>query len=110
MEAKFTPGPWQWDGYKLRPTDPDPNNNAVHTIVDAEYIGWGFLCSDPKKTLAESNANLLLIQAAPDLVDAATAAEAVLAKGGWLESSTDPEAIALFKLRAALAKACGDQS
>jgi len=107
MEIKHTPGPWHWDGYQLRPIDPDPGNYAVHTILAAEYIGWGFLCSDPKKTEAESNANLLAIAAVPDLVDAAKAAESVLAKGHWLESSTDPEAVALFKLRSAIAKATG---
>jgi len=108
--TKHTPGPWRWDGYLLHPVDPDPNNYAVHTIVDAKYIGWGFLCSDPKQTEAESNANLQLIEAAPDLVDAAMAAEAVLAKDKWLKGSTDPEAVALFKLRAAIAKATGVQS
>lgn len=108
MKPKFTPGPWHWDGYQLRPVDPDPANYAVHTIVTAEYIGWGFVCSDSKKTATESNANLQVIAATPDLVDAAMAAEAVLANGKWLETSTDPEAVALFKLRAALAKAIGE--
>lgn len=41
------------------------------------------------------------------LLDAAVAAEAVLAKGRWVEGSTDPEAVALFALRAAIAKATG---
>lgn len=40
-----------------------------------------------------------------DLVAAAKAAEAILTKQKWLEGSTDPEAIALTKLRAALTKA-----
>lgn len=45
--------------------------------------------------------------AAPDLLAAATAAEAVLSRGRWVEGSTDPEAVALCKLRAALSKASG---
>ncbi|WP_433703899.1 hypothetical protein [Paraburkholderia sacchari] len=40
-----------------------------------------------------------------DLLDAAQAAEAVLARGRWIEGSMDPEAVALWKLRAAIAKA-----
>lgn len=103
--TKHTPGPWVWDGYSLKPANPDPNNYSVHTIIEAENIGWGFLCSDHAKSRAESDANLALIAAAPDLLDAARAAEAVFATQKWLEASTDPEAIALFKLRAAIAKA-----
>jgi hypothetical protein len=39
------------------------------------------------------------------LVKAAKAAEAVFARQGWLEASTDPEALALRELRAALSTA-----
>lgn len=42
------------------------------------------------------------------LLEAARAAEAVLGRQKWLAGSTDPEAIALFKLRAAIAKATGE--
>ncbi|CAB3783116.1 hypothetical protein LMG28688_01582 [Paraburkholderia caffeinitolerans] len=110
-ELKHTPGPWKWEGYNLYPVEPnpacEPQHYAVHTILTAEYIGWGFLCSDHEQTSAESNANQLLIAACPDLLDAAIAAEATLARGRWIEGSTDPEAIALFKLREAIAKATG---
>lgn len=110
-QLKHTPGPWKWEGYNLFPVEPnpayEPGRYTVHTIIAAEYIGWGFLCSDHKQTCAESNANQLLIAACPDLLDAAIAAEATLARGRWIEGSTDPEAIALFKLRAAIAKATG---
>jgi threonine aldolase len=80
-------------------------SSAVHTILEAEDIGRGFLCSDLEKTRAESDANQLLIQASPDLIDAAIAAEAVLARGRWIKGSTDPESIALYKLRDAIARA-----
>lgn len=106
MEAsKHTPGPWIWSDHSLQPAHPDPFNYAVHTILNAEHTGWGFLASDNAKTTAESTANLVLIVAAPDLLDAALAAEAVLAKQKWLENSTDPESVALCKLRAAIARA-----
>ena len=39
------------------------------------------------------------------LLGAAKAAEAVFSKQGWIEGSSDPEAVALTKLRSALAKA-----
>lgn len=44
------------------------------------------------------------------LLDAARATEAVLGRQKWLAGSTDPEAVALFKLRAAIAKATGSGS
>lgn len=109
-DTKHTPGPWIWDGYCLKPANLDPCNHSVHTIIEAEIIGWGFLCSDHATSRAESNANLALIAAAPDLFDAAKAAEAVLAKQKCFEASTDPEAVALFKLRAAIAKAGGSHA
>lgn len=41
------------------------------------------------------------------LLDATRAAEAVLGRQKWIEGSTDPEAVALSKLRDAIAKATG---
>lgn len=108
---KHTPGPWEWDGHNLRPVEPnpayEPERYAVHTILAAEHIGWGFLCSNYEQTRTESDANQLLIAACPDLLDAAIAAEATLARGRWVKGSTDPEAVALYKLRDAIAKATG---
>ena len=43
-----------------------------------------------------------------DLLGAARAAEAVLARQKWREDSNDPEAVALRLLRAAIAKATGE--
>ncbi|WP_454825361.1 hypothetical protein [Paraburkholderia xenovorans] len=106
-DLKHTPGPWKFEGHFLRPVEPDPQRHAVHTIMEAETFGWGFCGSDHAKTRVEDDANILLIEACPDLLDAALAAEAVLAKGRWVEGSTDPEAVAFYKLRAAIAKALG---
>lgn len=44
---------------------------------------------------------------ATDLLEAARAAEAVFARQKWRTGSPDPEAVALFKLRAAIARATG---
>ncbi|GAB1424268.1 hypothetical protein MASR2M16_15020 [Thauera terpenica] len=79
----------------------------MHTIIEVEHAGWGFADSDYRATIAESGANLALLAAAPLLFDAARAAEAVLGKQKWLAGSTDPEAVALAKLRAAIAEASG---
>lgn len=105
--SAHTPGPWTWDGYSLRPTTPDPDNHAVHTIIDAEQIGWGFVASDRAATRAESAANLALIAAAPDLLDAARAAAAILDRQKWRAEGLDghPQAAALRALRAAISKA-----
>lgn len=108
MSARHTPGPWVWtDSHTLRPADPDPENCAVHTILNLETSGYGFLQSDHRATRAELDADHLLIATVPELLEAAQAAEAVLGRQKWLVGSTDPEAIALFKLRAAIAKATG---
>lgn len=55
----------------------------------------------------QADANEQLVIAAPALLAAAREAEAILSSGRWIEGSKDPEAVALWKLRAALAKATG---
>jgi len=67
---RFTPGPWRWDGYSLRPANPNPDAHAVHTILEAEHLAWGFAGSDLAACLAEDVANRHLIAAAPDLYEA----------------------------------------
>lgn len=105
-----TPGPWVWIDHSLRPANPDPEHSAVHTIVEAESIGVGFVCSDWRTTIAESDSNKALIAAAPQLLDAARAAAAVFSRQKWRADSTDPEAVALAKLRAAIAAAAGGEA
>lgn len=96
----FTPGPWAWSetGYSLRPAEPNPDVHHVHTILDAEDIGRGFRAAEFKDSLAEGDANLALIAAAPDLYDAAEAAAAVLLHRKWKGGATNPQAIALAAL------------
>ena len=64
-----TPGPWMWDDNTLRPANPNPDTSSVHSILDAEG-GWGFMCSDVQKTIAELDADRVLIAAAPELLEA----------------------------------------
>ena len=104
MSAAHTPGPWHWlTDRRLQPVVHDPDQSAVHTILSEDGC-FGYLGSDLDATIAEDEANRRLIAAAPDLLDAAQAAEAVLGRQKWREGSTDPEAVALFKLRGAIAK------
>lgn len=70
LAAKHTPGPWAWEGNALRPTDLKPGESAVHTILDDEHGGRGFIGSDFRDTIAENDANRRLIAAAPALLDA----------------------------------------
>lgn len=100
--AKHTPGPWTWDGYSLRPANPDPDQHAVHTIIDAEHIGWGFVCSDLRITTAESNANLALIAAAPELL---TALEALCGLAEFRGGHLNEYGAAVAAARAVIAKA-----
>lgn len=51
-----TPGPWVWDGYRLKPAKPDPANYDVHTIIEAEHVGWAFVMSDYANARVESDA------------------------------------------------------
>jgi hypothetical protein len=86
---------------------PDYPTSAVSVILSEDGC-YGFVGSDLDATTAEDKANRVLIAASPDLLDAARAAEAVLGLQKWLAGSTDPEAVALYKLRAAIAKVtCG---
>ena len=78
MSAQHTPGPWQWEGHTLAPVNRNPDTSAVHSILDAEG-GYGFLGSDHKQTLAELDADRLLIAAAPDLLAALQNAREMIA-------------------------------
>ncbi len=104
MSAQHTPGPWHWpnDGAALRPTDPRPNDSAVHTILVAGGE-LGFLGSNPQDTLAEIEANRRLIAAAPDLHEAAAYALEVLNYNRGKQARLR----AIQRLQAALAKADG---
>jgi hypothetical protein len=92
-EIRHTPGPWCAEKWR--------RHAATTVLVDDPSVVTG------KRVIAEfeSTDDARVGAAAPELFDAAAAAEAVLSRGRWIEGSTDPEAVALWKLRAALAKA-----
>lgn len=105
--AKPTPGPWHWvSPTRLEPVVPDPQRSAVSVILSEDGC-YGFFGSDLAATLAEDQANRRLIATVPDLLDAAQAAEAIFTRQKWRADSPDPEAVAMCKLRAAIAKATG---
>lgn len=107
MSAKHTPGPWHWvSNSRLEPVEPDYPNSAVSVILSEDGC-YGFAGSNLDDTIAEDQANHALIAAAPDLLDAARAAEVIFTRQKWRTDSTDPESVALSKLRAAIAKATG---
>lgn len=80
-----------------------PAEYAIDVVVDdvTKHIALVHLIGSDDET--EANAKVLA--AAPDLLAAAKLAKAVLARGKWLETSTDPEAVALRALSAAIDKA-----
>ena len=76
----YTPGPWAWHGYSLRPVNADPANSAVHTVLTVEDAGSGFVDSDPAATHLELLADHRLIAAAPAMFEALTGARTALAQ------------------------------
>lgn len=71
MNNKFTPGPWKWDGISLVPVNPNPERQAIHTIVElGEWSGTGYVQAKLDDCRAEDERNLLLLQHAPDLFGA----------------------------------------
>lgn len=108
MSAAHTPGPWQWvDDYTLRPALLNPDQSSTHTILSRDGA-YGFVGADPRDVESEFAANRALIEAAPDLLDAANAARRALAD---LVASGAPLVyrVALAKLDAAIAKAQREQ-
>lgn len=91
MSAQHTPGPWVAENQGTRIVISSPRG-LVATVYGVD---------------AEAEANAALLAAAPALLAAACSAEAILARGKWLDTSTGPEAVALRRLRAALAKVEG---
>ncbi len=98
-----TPGPWKWDGYSLRPVNPDPDAHAVHTILEVDNFAYGFIASELAATIAEDNANRALIEAAPDLL--ASLREALKIVDAYRRVSGGDGDITAMNARAAIAKA-----
>lgn len=78
--TNHTPGPWAWHGYALRAVTPNPEGSAVHTILEMESSGSGYLASDSTATRAELEADHQLITAAPALYVALVQARTILAQ------------------------------
>lgn len=100
--ARHTPGPWIWDDNTLRPANPDPNTSNVSSILDAES-GYGFMGGDVLATCAELNADLALIAAAPELL------EALQRLLSWEIARLPVRSEDIAFARAAIAKATGQQ-
>ena len=63
--ATYTPGPWRWDGNSLRAVTPAPEISSVHTILNDDGHGCGYLCSNVHDTVRELDADRRLIAQAP---------------------------------------------
>lgn len=90
-----TPSPWRADR---------------RSIVAGNGVCIAEVFSGAAASLAEADANEHLIAAAPELLEAALAAAAIFSRQKWLPQGTDPEAVALRLLNAAIAKATGPSS
>jgi transcriptional regulator GlxA family with amidase domain len=108
MSAKYTPGPWQWNGdYILSPVKPDPSKSATHTILSPDGP-FGFLGADTHAVDAEFQANKTLIAAAPELLEALRRAERKLAAYvGVCTGDKELTGAVLPMARSAIAKAAG---
>jgi len=112
--TKHTPGPWEWvrGSNELRPVNPDPNHSAVASILYAEG-GFGFIGSSNAASLAELDADRVLIAAAPDLLQALARlmrnfpTDADMLKAGWLQRDVDEACSAHEAAHIVYAKAIG---
>lgn len=91
----FTPGPWHEHSHRQI----GPDAGIVCEVWSA--IGWG------DSAIAEADANVLLIAAAPELYEAVRKAEALLTKHKFQATPYTAEGTLLLSLRAALAKVGG---
>lgn len=105
-KPKHTPGPWTWNGHGLVPVNPDPDQHAVHTLLDVDTFAYGFVCSEIHDVIAEDKANRALIAAAPDLLAALLIAEEFIS-GFEDDEAQEGMAAKLGTIRAAIAKAEG---
>lgn len=104
MSDKHTPGPWAWDHHVLVPERVDCAESNVQTIMVAETFGCGFVGSDWRATMAESDANMELVAAAPDLLKALREVVRRLVARAPVEL----DGVALEVALAAIAKATGE--
>lgn len=119
MELKHTASPWAVRGWRITGSTAAADYVAteavkeampevfVRTVGQLHGIGKAAVCTVYGMSAEEAEANALLLAAAPELLAAAEAAKAILGRQKWLDTSTDPEALALRQLRAAIVKATG---
>lgn len=96
-KSKHTPGPWIWPGLGPRKIYA-PCQHGNRLIATVHVFGY------PWTSRAESEANIHLIESAPELLEACAAAKALLEQAG-LESSDEYANISF-----AIAKATGRES
>lgn len=100
---QHTPGPWKWDGYALVPEKRDPDQHAVHTIMEIGSFAYGFISAQYKEVAQEDDANRALIAAAPELLKAAQQVYSEMSTHGQVTMVT------WELLSAAIGKATGAQ-
>ncbi|RTL34313.1 MAG: hypothetical protein EKK49_08820 [Rhodocyclaceae bacterium] len=92
----FTPGPWHEHSHRQI----GPSRGIVCEV-------WSAIGETTDDAIAQGDANVHLIAAAPDLYQVAIEAEALLSRQKWLPNPASPKGALLLVLRAALAKAEG---
>lgn len=97
MSEQHTPAPWEWVGNDLEHRA-DDWNDVIHTEVSC-----GAFCYGGTVTLKISEADKRLIAAAPELLNAAVVALAVIAKQYVTKDGLD----AAMMLKDAISKATG---
>ena len=108
-KSAHTPGPWKWEGSSLEPIIKEPYSQFVHTILELENDGSGYLAGrdtdpDHSKTHREIEANKALIAASPLLYNALAIAEQFMS-GFQDDELQDDINISLAIIRDALAAA-----
>lgn len=109
-QAQHTQGPWQVrDDHPARSclSIEGPDCAPIATLYWARDDGMYVDADGVVRNDLVRQANAHLLGAAEVLLKAAQAAEAILARQNWLDTSTAPEALALRQLRAAIAQATG---
>ncbi|WP_043345083.1 hypothetical protein [Cupriavidus basilensis] len=115
MSAQHTPGPWEGktaDGAWFGDHMWEATHHTVGLTQSVAVHRQGRVIAlvvreDWDDASLEADANLII--ASPLLLTAARAAVELLRRQGWLPTSTDPEAVLLRQLWAAIAVADGQQ-
>lgn len=96
FSERFTPGPWHEHSHRQI----GPDEGIVCEV-------WSAIGETSDDAVAQADANIHLIAAAPTLYQAARAAEQLLSDQKWIASEHMPEGVVLLALRSAITKAVG---